>query len=206
MSLLHQETPEELDDAAKGESLTRGTSHVILASVVATIVVSIAIAIYVMAGQKAPVATAEVLDVWAHPMHTVTPAFDAGGLPMPQDSFDQVLVFAHVRVHNQSKEPLFLHQILTNATLDDGVHTSYAAMPSQYDRVFLAYPDLAQWRSTALSPDMTLEPGDTKEGTFVSSFRLSKPQWDARKGLNFTFAFRYQPLLTVQSNVSVTER
>jgi hypothetical protein len=206
MSLLHQETPEELDDAAKGESLTRGTSHVLLASVVATIVVSVAIAIYVIAGQKAPAATAEVLDVWAHPMHTVTPAFDAGGLPMPQDSFDQVLVFAHVRLYNQSKEPLFLHQILTNATLDDGIHTSYAAMPSQYDRVFLAYPDLAQWRSTALSPDMTLAPGETKEGTFVSSFRLSKQQWDARKSLNFTFAFRYQPLLTAQSNVPVTER
>lgn len=206
MSLLHQETPQELDDAAKGESLTRGTSHVLLASVVATVVVSIAIAIYVIAGQTAPVATAEILDVWAHPMHSVTPAFDAGGVPLPQDSFDQVLVFAHVRVHNQSKQPIFLHQILTNATLDDGVHTSYAAMPSQYDRVFLAYPDLAQWKATSFSPDTAFEPGDTKEGTFVSSFRLSKQQWDARKGLNFSFAFRYQPQLTVQSNVAVTER
>jgi len=206
MSLLHQESQQEIDDAARGESLTRGTSHVVWASIAATVLVTIAIAIYVIAGQKAPVATGEVLDVWAHPMHTVTPAFDAGGQPMPQDSFDQVLVFAHVRVHNQSKQVLFLHQILTNVTLDDGIHTSYAAMPSQYDRVFLAYPELAQWRSTPISPDMTLQPGDTKEGTFVSSFRLSKQQWDARKGLNFTFGFRYQPLVTVVSQVAVTER
>ena len=206
MSLLHQETPEELDDAAKGESLTRGTSHVLIASVVATILVSIAIAAYVITGQTPAVATADVLDVWAHPMHTVTPAFDAGGLPMPQDSFDQVLVFAHVRLHNQSKQPIFLHQIMTNATLDDGIHTSYAAMPSQYDRVFLAYPDLAQWHGTPLSPDMTLAPGETKEGTFVSSFRLSKQQWDARKALDFTFAFRYQPIAHRASNVAVIER
>lgn len=205
MSLLHQQTQEELDDAARGESLTRGTSHVVIASVAATLVVSAAIAIYVIAGQKPPVATGEVLEMWAHPMHAVTPAFDAGGASIPQDSFDQVLLFTRIRLHNQTGEPLFLHQILANVTMVDGIHSSYAAMPSQYERVFLAYPDLAPWRSTALSPETSFEPGQTAEGTFVSSFRLSKAQWDERKSLNFTFAFRYQPSVTVTPRVSITE-
>jgi hypothetical protein len=205
MSLLHQENQPELDDAARGESYTRGTSHVVWAAIAATVVVSVAIALYIIAGQTPPVATGEVVSVWAHPMHTVTPAFDAGGAPMPQDSFDQVLVFTTVRLHNQSKGPIFLHQILTNVTLGDGIHSSYAAEASQYDRVFLAYPDLAAWHSSSLSPELTLEPGQSSEGTFVSALRLSKDQWDARKGLDYTFSFRYQPNVKLTPKVAVTE-
>lgn len=197
MSLLHQESQQELDDAAKGESFTRGTSHVVWAGIVATVLVTAAIAIYVIAGQKPPAATGEVLEVWAHPMHTETSGFDANGAAVPQESFDQVLLFARVRLHNQSNQPIFIHEILANVTLDDGIHSSYAAMPADYQRIFIAYPALAQWRGTALSPDTTLAPGETQEGTFVSSFRLTKPQWDARKGLNFTFAIQYLPNLTL---------
>ena len=50
MSLLHQE---ELDDAARGEELTRGTSHVVIAAIIAGLVMCIAIGIYAIAGQNA---------------------------------------------------------------------------------------------------------------------------------------------------------
>ena len=66
MSLLQQDST-SVDDAARGESLTRGTSHVVWAAIVATVVVSIAIAIYVIVEQKPPVATGEIVAVWAHP-------------------------------------------------------------------------------------------------------------------------------------------
>ena len=56
--------------------------------------------------------------------------------------FDQVLVFTHVRLHNQSKQPIFLHQIVANATLADGIHSSYAATPTDFERIFKAYPQL----------------------------------------------------------------
>ncbi len=207
MSLLHQESPQSLeDDAARGESFTKGTSHIVWASIAAFVAVSIAIFIYVFAGEKPAVANGVILEAWAHPMHTVTPGFDASGSPMSQDSFDQVLVFTRVRLHNQTKGPLFLHQILTNVTLDDGIHTSYAAMPSQYDRIFIAYPELAQWKTTPLSPDMTLEAGQTVEGTFVSSLRMTKQQWDARKSVDFTFGFRYQPNVTLKAQEAITDR
>ena len=117
-----------------------------------------------------------------------------------------MLVFGHVRLHNQSKQRIFLHQILTNITLDDGLHSSYAAMPKDYDRIFKAYPTLSQWRATPISPDTTIEPGETKEGTFVSSFRLTKEQWEARKNLNFTFAYQYLQSLTVTPTGQITER
>lgn len=206
MSLLRQDSTNQLDDAARGESFTRGTSHLIWASIAATIVVTVAITIYVIAGQKPPAATGEILDIWAHPMHTESSGFDANGAPIPKESFDQVLVFAHVRLHNQSKQPVFLYQILTNATLPDGVHSSYAATASDYQRVFVAYPELTSWQATPLPLEATIEPGQTIEGTFVSSFRLSKADWDARKGLNFSFGFRYLPALTLTPQVPITER
>jgi hypothetical protein len=96
---------------------------------------------------------------------------------------------------------------MTNVTLADGsVDSSFAATASQYERIFLAYPNMAQWHSSPLSTELTLEPGQTVEGTFVSSFRMAKDQWDARKALDFTFAFRYQPEVKVAATQPVTDR
>jgi hypothetical protein len=125
---------------------------------------------------------------------------------MPKDSFDQVLVFAHVKLHNQSKEPLFLHQIMANAALQDGIHTSYAAVPTDYERVFKGYPELASLHGTPIPSDATLEPGQTIEGDILAAFRLTKPEWDARKSLDFSFAFKYQPVLKLVPAGPVTDR
>lgn len=204
MSLLHQE---EHDDAARGEEFTKGTSHLIIAAVIAAVVVTIIIAVYVISGQKPALATGEVVGAWAHPMHTQTAGYDAGGVPIPEENFDQVMVFAKVRLYNQSKVPLFLWNIGSNATLADGIHTSWAASASDYDRIFIAYPNLAVPHGKALPRETEIDPGQTVEGTFVSVFNnVTKDQWDARKALTFTFAFRYQPNLVLTPKVIVTQQ
>ena len=206
MSLLQQDST-EVDDAARGESLTRGTSHVVWAAILATVVVSIAIAIYVIAGQKPPVATGEIVAVWAHPQHTETSGFDANGMPMPKEVADQVMVFTEVKLHNQTDHPLFLANVLTNVTLDDGIHSSYAANKADYDRIFIAYPNIPVPHMQPISPlDTTIDPGQTVEGTFVSAFMMTKQEWDARKKLDYTFGFRYQPNLVLAPKVAITEQ
>lgn len=205
MSLLQQDDT-ELDDAARGESFTKGTSHVVWASVTATILVTVAIAAYVLVGEKPPVVTGEILGVTAHAMHTETSGMDANGAPVPRESFDQVYVFTRVRLHNQSAGPVFLSSILANATLSDGVHSSYAASASDYDRIFVAYPDMPVQHDKALPLDITIDSGQTVEGTAVSAFKLTKQDWDARKDLNFTFAFRYQPSVVLAPRVAVLDR
>jgi hypothetical protein len=205
MSLLQQDDT-ELDDAARGESFTKGTSHVVWASVTATILVTVAIAVYVLVGEKPPVVTGEILGVTAHAMHTESSGMDANGAPVPRESFDQVYVFTRVRLHNQSAGPVFLSSILTNATLPDGVHSSYAASASDYDRIFVAYPDMPVQHDKALPLDTTIDSGKTVEGTVVSAFKLAKQDWDARKDLNFTFAFRYQPSVVLAPRVAVLDR
>jgi hypothetical protein len=205
MSLLQQDS-EKLDDAALGEELTKGTSHLVWASIIAVIVVSAAIAAYVIIGQKPPAATGEIEQIWVHPQHTETPGFDANGAPMAQETYDQIYVFAQVKLHNQSQQPLFMHSIVTNATLDDAIHHSYAASAFDYDRVFLAYPNMPVPHGPALSPLTTIQPGQTVEGTFVSAFKLTKQQWDARKDLNFDFAIQYQPNLKLTPKFPPTDR
>jgi len=204
MSLLHQE---ERDDAARGEELTRGTSHVVIAAIVAGLVVSIAIAIYVIAGQKPPFATGQISAIWAHPQHTETSGLDANGMPMPKQVADQVMVFTTVSLTNKTDHPLFLGNVTTNVTLDDGIHSSYAANKGDYERIFVAYPNIPVPHLTPISPlDTTINPGQTVEGTFVSAFMMTQQQWDARKKLDYTFAFRYQPPLAVTPLVPITER
>ncbi len=205
MSLLQQNSQEQ-DDAARGEDYTKGTSHVLLASAIAVVVVSIAIFLYVRLGEKPMPATGEITNVSAHMMHRETPGLDANGAPMAKDVFDQVLVFAHAKLQNRSKQPLFMHEIMDNVTMDDGEHISYAAPPSDYERLFKVYPELATFHGTPLASELTLEPGQSAEGDFVASFRMTKQEWDARKGMDFTFAFRYQPQLKVTAAEPVVER
>lgn len=203
MSLLQQDSP-ELDDAARGEELTKGSSHVLWASILAGVIVTAVIAIYVITGQKPPAATGEIEQIWVHPQHTDTSGYDANGAPMAKEAFDQVYVFALVKLHNQSKNPLFLHSIMTNATMDDGIHSSYAATLSDYNRVFIAYPNMPVPHGKPLSPQTTIAPGQTVEGTVVSAFRLTQEQWGARKDLNFSFGIQYQPDLVVAPHVPIT--
>jgi len=205
MSLLQQDST-ELDDAARGEELTKGSSHLILTSIVAAVIVTIAITIYVLAGQKPPDATGEIEQVWAHAQHSESSGFDANGAPMPKEEMDQVYVFTLVKLHNQSKEPLFLHNIMTNATLDDGIHSSYAATAADYDRVYVAYPSMPVPQGKALSLITTIDPGQTVEGTIVSAFHLTKQQWDASKDLSFTFSFQYKPSLTIAPHSAVLDQ
>ena len=203
MSLLHQE---ERDDAALGEELTKGTSHVVWATVIAAIVVTIAIGLYVFLSEKPPAAQGEILSVVAHPQHTVSSGLDANGDSMAKEDFEQVMVFARIRLRNQSKMPLFVTQIAVNTTLADGIHTAYARTNGQYDQVFLAYPDIKVPHESALPFDATIAPGQTIEGTIVSNYGITKDQWDARTGLNFVVGFQYQPNLVLTPKVAVTEQ
>jgi hypothetical protein len=206
MSLLHQESEQELDDAARGESFTKGSSHVVWATIIAVVVVSLAIGLYAWFGQKKPVVSGEIVQVWAHPRHVETSGFDAAGAPMAVDVFDEVLVFARIKLENQTKDPLYLQDILANAALSDGVLSVSAGNAAQFDEVFLAYPELAALHSNCLAPRTMIAPGQKLEGTAFWAVRRTKQEWDARKDLNFTFSFQYQSSVTLAPHTAVIEQ
>ncbi len=117
------------------------------------------------------------------------------------------MVFTTVTLTNKTDHPLLLGNIMTNVTLDDGIHSAYAANKGDYERIFVAYPDIPVPHLTPISPlSTTIEAGQTIEGTFVSAFMMTQQQWDARKNLDYTFAFKYQAPLAVTPKVTITER
>ena len=206
MSLLHQESPEDVDDAARGEEFTRGTTHVVRAGVIAAVLVTMIVAFVVLATQKPPVVSGEIVQVWTHPNHVVTSGIDANGESMAKQSFDQVLVFARVKLRNQSKSPLILEDVLANLSQTDGILSVSAGSSGQYEEVFLAYPELAALHSTPLSPHATLDPGQSMEGNVFWILRMSRQEWDARRDLNFTFRFQYQANLVLAPHTAVMEQ
>jgi hypothetical protein len=205
MSLLHQDPGEEIDDAARGEAFTKGSSHVVWASILAAITVTIAIAVYVVAGQKPPVANGEIVQVWVQPRHVQTAGFDANGDAMAKESFDQVLVLARVKLHNQSQYPLFIEDVLANIQRANGTLSVSAGSAGQFEEALVAYPELAALHATPLSPRTTIAPGETIEGTAFWAVRMTKQAWEARQGLNLTCKIQYQPSLVLEPHTPITE-
>jgi hypothetical protein len=205
MSLLQLDSTSS-DDAARGESFTRGTSHLVLAAIAAAVLVILTVAIVVIVDHKPPAVVGEIVSVWVHPVHTETTGLDANGDPMPKESFDQVLVFVQVKLKNQTDHPITLQSIQVNATLDGVIHNSYASSVGKYEQLFIAYPELVPYKSSGLSPEAVFNAGQSHEGTIVSAFRISKQQWDARKDLNFAFNFLYQPVLVLTPHSAIIER
>ncbi|MFZ1087151.1 MAG: hypothetical protein WAN35_19480 [Terracidiphilus sp.] len=222
MSLLHQDTLEEIDDAALGEEFTKGSSHVVWASVIAAVVVMALVVIALLASRKPPVATGEIVQLWAFPQHGETSGIDANGEAMAKESFDQVLLIAHVKLHNQSKHPLQLQNVLANIKQADGIPLSVSAGNiAQYQEALLAYPQMAVPNIAPLSPHAAINPEESLEGNVLWVFRMTRQQWEARKswqpdpdhddpgsnsGLNFTFAIQYQKNLVLAPASPVMER
>jgi hypothetical protein len=208
MSLLQiQNDPvHEHDALSEGEDLAKGSSHPVWATLVAAVVVTAAIAGFIMYAHKPPIAAGEVTQVWAHGVHTLDNPIDANGVQYKPETFDQVLVFANLRIRNQSDKPIVLRNMLTNATFDDGVHSSYTATAVDYDRIFIAYPELKGLHGQPLVRETVIQPGQVAAGMIVSSFHVTKAQWDAHKNLNYTVQFQYHPDITLTPTTPITEQ
>jgi hypothetical protein len=208
MSLLQiQNDPvHEHDASSEGEDLAKGSSYLLLTTIIAFVVVSVGIAAFLLANRKPPVAAGETVQVWAHSVHTLSTPHDANGVDGPTAQFDQVLVFASIRVRNQSDQPIVIKELLTNATFDDGVHSSYAAGAVDFDRIFIAYPELAGLHSKPLLRDTIIAPGQVADGMIVSSFHVTQAQWAAKKDVSFTVTFKYHPDLVLLPKGPITEQ
>lgn len=222
MSLLHQDSPEEIDDAALGEEFAKGSSHVVWASIIAAVLVITIVVVSLLVSRKPPVAAGEVVEVWAFPQHGETSGLDANGDAKAKESFDQVLLFAHVKLRNQSKQPIQLQNVLANTRQADGIPLSVSAGSiAQYQEAQLAYPEITIPPGKPLSPHVILNPGESLEGNLFWVFQMNRSQWDGRKnwvpdpdrddpgsksGLNFTVAIQYQKNLVLTPSSRVTER
>ncbi len=164
--------------------------------VIAAIVVTIALGLYVYLAQKPPVASGEVLTTTVYPIHTVLSNGGGGtqeGMAGSAESYDQLLVLSKIRVRNQTDIPLFLQDIRSAIKLPDGSEQeNVAASDNDMNRVFQAYPSLSYLRSPTIGRDITLTPGQFAEGLVIFNYPITKEQWDKLQSAKVVVSFMHQ--------------
>jgi hypothetical protein len=168
--------------------------------VIAAVVVSIALGLYVYLGQKPPVASGEVLASTIYPVHTSINNGAGGndGMAGSSESYDEVIVVTKVRIRNQTDIPLFVQDIGSVIKLPDGSQqTNVAASNRDMDRVFQAYPSLSYLRAAPIPRDMTLSPGQAAEGLAIFNYPITKEQWETLQTAKVVVQFMHQKNLEI---------
>jgi hypothetical protein len=186
------------NDTYRSQEPRDPASNALKAVLIALVLVVAAVGAYVYMGEKPPVATGELIHVSAIPIHQQSDLPAAAGMPGQTDAFDEVLVMAQVRLHNQTNIPLFLHEMYASLALPDDVErTSIAANKSDFGRAFVAYPQLQPLKGEPILRDITIEPGQTVEGMMLFPFPITGAQYDQKKSLNINVVFMHQKTLTI---------
>ena len=95
------------------------------------------------------------------------------------------MVLLQVTLRNVGDKTLYIKTITANLKTDQELSDN-AASPSDYERYFLAYPDLKEQLTQPLVVETKIAPGAEQKGTVLVSFPVTKEQFDARKDLNVT--------------------
>ena len=175
-------------------STEKGTGlATILKLLIAAIIVMLAIGAYVYFGQKPLAAAGEVTHLTAYPIHKATNTIPYGSkAARVEQTFDEIIVIAQVRLHNQTQGPLFVSEMTCLVGLPGEEHRSIAANINDYNRVFVAYPELLPMKQQPLLRDTTIAAGDTVEGQLIFNYPITKDQWDLRRSVDITISFLHQ--------------
>jgi hypothetical protein len=95
------------------------------------------------------------------------------------------MVLLQVTLRNVGSKTLYIKAIKADLKTDQELSDD-AASPSDYDRYFMAYPDLKPYSTQPLVAEMKIAPGAEQKGTVLVSFPVTKEQFDARKDLDVT--------------------
>lgn len=174
--------------------------NALIITLVSIVLVTAALGLYVYLGQKPPAATGEITRMWIYPVQVKSQSSLAGNTGTP-GAIDEVLILAKVRLHNQSKYPLYLSDINTTMKQSDGETQTSAASATDFEKSFQAFPKMRPMQDVPLRLDRILMPGEDREGLILSHYTLNKEAWEKRQGIYFTVLFRYQkPLLLEPPN------
>jgi hypothetical protein len=170
--------------------------------IAAVVIVAAATAAYVYFARVPTPYTGQVLSVNVYPIHRdFSEPTTTQGIGGQNETFDEVLVLADVRIKNVAKIPLYLHDMWVDTSFPGETDRSSAASASDFDKVFVAYPDLRQYQKAPLLRDITIQPGQQVEGMMVFNYQMNKAQWDARTGMDITLDFIHQnPLVLHVTN------
>jgi hypothetical protein len=167
--------------------------RIILIIVAAIVIPIVVVGAYVLINKEPNPHTGQVLSVNIYPIHRdYTQHTSTEGVGGQADVYDEVLVLADVRIQNTAKVPLFVYDMWANADLPDETDRSSAASGSDFDKVFIAYPDLKQYEKPPLRRETTIPPGQSVEGMMIFNYQMNQTQWNSRSGMDIDISFRHQ--------------
>jgi hypothetical protein len=188
------DTPTPLRPLSLASAQGGGSGHPVLRLLAATGVVLLIIGAYVYFNEKPPVVAGEILHLSAYPIHRESKKnqFATASIAPVETKFDEIIVVADVRLHNQSEGPVFLADMAAMLKLPTEEDRSLAAGTVDFNRVFVAYPALAPLKQQPLLRDITIPAGATTEGQLVFNYPITQEQWDQRQSLEVTLSFTHQ--------------
>jgi hypothetical protein len=168
-------------------------SYLVPALVVAVIVAVAAGLIYKFTPHR--IADIAVTHTVVVPIHTVTPSpMKLSGADPGQDD---LYILTTVRVDDKLKLPLFIKDITGTLTTPDGDLTASAIEKSEFDNLYLTFPQLKPFASPPLLRETSIQPNDHAEGMVLLHFPITQAQWDQRTSATVTITTYSQGELTV---------
>jgi hypothetical protein len=159
---------------------------------IALVISSLVVFIWVRFGRKTPIATGDVARVAIYPVQAKITGGAAGtpGQEGQDEIINQLLVFAHVRLHNPNTAPITIEDDWGLITLPNGdTRRSLGASTVDFEKVFQAYPQLAPLRMDPLRRNTEIPAGQSVDGLLVFSYPLSQDEWNSRKSMQVTVTF-----------------
>lgn len=168
-------------------------SRIILIIIAAIVIPVVVVGGYVWFNRAPTPYSGQVLSVNVYPIHRdLSQPTTTEGVGGQNDVYDEMLIFVDVRIQNLAKIPLFVHDMWSTVNLPNESDRSTAASGSDFDKVFIAYPDTKQYQKPILPRDITIQPGQSVEGTMIFNYQMSQAQWDTRSGMDLSISFLHQ--------------
>jgi hypothetical protein len=105
---------------------------------------------------------------------------------MQQEENSYSMVLMQVTLRNIGDKPLFIKEIKSDITTDQGESSDDAASAVDYSRYLQAFPDLQPYATEPLKVETKVLPGGEVKGSVMVAFPITKDQFYARKDLNVT--------------------
>ncbi len=119
-------------------------------------------------------------------------------------NMSNAMVLLQVTLRNVGDKTLYVKTITANLKTDQDL-SDEAASPTDYDRYFMAYPELKEHSTQPLTVESKIAPGAEQKGTVVVSFPVTKEQFDSRKDLNVTIVPYDQSSIVLREKSATTK-
>ncbi len=105
------------------------------------------------------------------------------------------LVAITVKLHNTAEKPLWIRTLKAQLQTSDGKdYEDEAASAVDLDRYYQNFPALKESSEAAIPPETKIPGGESRKGTIMVSYPISKEAFDQRKSLAVTIQPYDQPL------------